>query len=456
MKKIALKPITTAILICLSTIRLYAMDTLVVTKTTDVDPFVYPYNYVDTLCSPEMYGTLQWAFRKANDTPGLVIIVFAIPGQDPYIIYLYQQLPHLTKTLIIDGTTQAGWEPGKPAIIVNGQGIINAGITISQANNSIIKGIQFDYFTDCGIYAYGCAGFTFTGNVITRINNSSPINAVSGVRFGSCTGLTVKGNFIGTDYELATDKGIKDHGLYYDWGTNQSITGGTSSGEGNTIAYCGSNGFGILDGTGHLISGNRIFNNYRAILMRPGVNNDKQPPVITSFAGNTITGTSQPGDIIEVFGSTGDQNANEYLASITVDGVGNWNANISYVSWDYLIATATDVQNNTSELSYAFENTVIPPTPQINKGYNLNGPITNPVTGEQYIPPMYVYDRFGDSTLLENITITHYSEIAGIFRLNFVEGDDNPALTTGFNDQSSPTQTEFTTLGAERRAVLIR
>ena len=49
-----------------------------VTKTTDPDPFVYPYDYEDSLCAPEMYGTLQWAIRKANDTQDSVKIVFNI------------------------------------------------------------------------------------------------------------------------------------------------------------------------------------------------------------------------------------------------------------------------------------------------------------------------------------------------------------------------------------------
>ncbi|MBI4645642.1 MAG: hypothetical protein HY738_03350 [Bacteroidia bacterium] len=522
---------------------LYAMSQTVytVTKMTDVDPFLYPYNFVDSLCDPEMYGTLQWAFRKANDTPGPVIIVFDISGAAPYYIVLSQQLPMLEKDIAIDGSTQTGWQPGQPVIIVDGQGFISMGFFLYNCNNSIIKGIRFDDFMDAGIIATVCTNLGIYDNVVTRIDNGSPINAVTAMRFSYSSGLTVKGNYIGTDYYLTTGIGIKDHGLYYDWGTQQTITGGTSSGEGNTIAYCGSNGFGILDGTGHLISGNRIFNNYRAILMRPGVNNDKQPPVITGFAGNTVTGTTQPGDIIEIFGSTGAENANEYLISVTADVAGNWTVNIT-TGYGFVVATATDAQNNTSVLSYAQPITVLPvtklssefcgvtnvvfdqlisaepiagatgyqfhveniemqfnetlttsntsfrlidlnklvafntsynirvkvlfgtlwsdygeictvttsgPIPgQYEPGYTLNGQITDNLTGDTYIPPMYVYDRFGDSTLLENVRIIQHTVQAGLFNLHFVDEDQSSGI--GFDP------TALDGFGNARRNVIIQ
>ncbi|MBU0766117.1 MAG: PKD domain-containing protein, partial [Bacteroidetes bacterium] len=66
-----------------------------------------------------------------------------------------------------------------------------------------------------------------------------------------------------------------------------------------------------------------------------------------------VSGTSQPGDIIEIFGSTGAENANEYLQTVTADGSGNWTAQLMYTSFQNIVATATDTQGNTSSISLA-------------------------------------------------------------------------------------------------------
>ncbi len=63
-----------------------AQPVFTVTKTTDPDPFIYTYNNDDSLCDPEMLGTLQWAIRKSNNTGGAAIINFNIPGPEPYKI----------------------------------------------------------------------------------------------------------------------------------------------------------------------------------------------------------------------------------------------------------------------------------------------------------------------------------------------------------------------------------
>jgi len=68
--------ILSALLIC--SLNLFSQDTVVVTKTTDPDPFLYPYDNNDSLCSPEMKGTLQWAFRKALDFGNDIVYIILI------------------------------------------------------------------------------------------------------------------------------------------------------------------------------------------------------------------------------------------------------------------------------------------------------------------------------------------------------------------------------------------
>ncbi|MDD3859718.1 MAG: hypothetical protein PHW83_05925, partial [Bacteroidales bacterium] len=65
-----------------------------------------------------------------------------------------------------------------------------------------------------------------------------------------------------------------------------------------------------------------------------------------------LRGVAEIGDIIEAFGGTGGENANEYLGTVQANENGNWSLTAT-TSYDYLIVTATDQNNNTSEFSDA-------------------------------------------------------------------------------------------------------
>ena len=114
--------------ILMFTVSINAQTIFYVIKTGDPDPFLHPYNYVDSLCDTTMYGTLQWAERKVNDTPGPCEIHFAIAGAGQHTIYLLYELPVLINATKIDGTTQPGYQYGSPTIIIDGQNLINTGI----------------------------------------------------------------------------------------------------------------------------------------------------------------------------------------------------------------------------------------------------------------------------------------------------------------------------------------
>ena len=83
-------------------ININAQTIFTVTKPGDYDPFIYQYNYIDSLCDTTMYGTLQWAERKSLDTSGPCEIRFAIPGAGPHIIYLNGFLPGINKKVYIN------------------------------------------------------------------------------------------------------------------------------------------------------------------------------------------------------------------------------------------------------------------------------------------------------------------------------------------------------------------
>ncbi len=101
---------------------------------------------------------------------------------------------------------------------------------------------------------------TVTGNVIAG-------NGAFGLSVGSSGGL-VQGNFIGTDAAATIDLGNAENGIF---GDQYAVIGGTGPGEGNVIAHNGFRrpanqplrGGGVLaQGIGIDIRGNRIFDNW--------------------------------------------------------------------------------------------------------------------------------------------------------------------------------------------------
>ena len=191
------------------------------------------------------------------------------------------------------------------------------GIRLDNITNSSIQNNTVEY-NNTGFYLYNISGNNFTGNNIS--NNSN-----QGIFLQSCL---------------------------------NNIIGGTSAQQPNTINNNGISGISLNASNGIKISGNNIYNNPIAII-NISSNNNKIAPVITSFDEATVTGTSEANDIIEIFGSTGNENANEYLTSVTADANGNWNANV-VTTYQYVVGTATGVNNNTSPLSTAIEKQLSP------------------------------------------------------------------------------------------------
>jgi hypothetical protein len=339
-----------------------------VTKTTDPDPFEYPYNYVDSLCDTTMYGTLQWAIRKANDTPDSVLIQFNIPGNGHDSIHLNYSLPNIVKQVTIDGTTQQGYELNNPAIIIDGRNKMY-GLVIT-ANNCIIKGLYLFMFQYNGILCINADNIHIENNVINRINHllqpmAPPINEGAVSLYGAQY-CNVRNNIIGTD---------KDNNPYYFSGLNSSCKNGVNiislarvdrtklsnnnTVKANRIANGENAGIYIQQNcVSNKLTKNLIYNCGYAIKLLSGANNNILPPVITSYQNDTLSGTSAPNDIIEVFGSTGAEQANEYLGSTNTDGNGNWQL-YAQTTYQYAVATARDGNDNTSGLTAAFQKQVI-------------------------------------------------------------------------------------------------
>ncbi|MGQ0829853.1 MAG: PKD domain-containing protein [Bacteroidota bacterium] len=326
----------------------YGQTTFVVTSTTD------PVNPV-----PAVEGELRWAIQQANaNLTGIPsIITFKIPGTGPFTINLKSTLPVITKPVYIYGTTQPGYDfnnPGNPIIIIDGTITSTTqliqGLSFNDAPGSKLTGIYIKSFNN-GLTVTLSNSCEFTNNVINRINQ----RCVSMIRSSFCT---FKGNYINTDKDLTHFAITGDEGIIFTQ-SNDNIIGGTNCGEGNTIAFVRSEGIDNhpIPGQRNLFSGNVIFGcTLNEIFIRGSGNGGKTFPTITT-TGCITSGTSQPNDVIQVFGSTGPadarRNARVYMGTVTANSTGNWSIALSDIKYPFVTATATNSLNNTSELCFA-------------------------------------------------------------------------------------------------------
>ncbi len=331
----------------------YSQRYLTVTKTTDPDPFEHPFNAVDSLCDPDMYGTLQWAIRKANSSfDSSLVVNFNIPGSGMKEIALNYELPMIvnnTVPIFIDGTSQQGYSYGGPTIEINGQSLIGTCFQTYKTNISI-KGFSIKNFLYHGIVVNTPSGTSeINQNVINNIENGENNTAAIGIRviFTNTLGVfNIIGNHIGTGISTTN---IEDYGILIDYCDGINI-GGTLDNQSNTITNCGIRGI-YLSGSNHVrMSANLIYNNPIAIWSL-GSNDNKQAPAITLFQNDTLYGTSAPNDIIEVFGSNGDQQVNEFIGSAITDDNGNWFLPIQ-TTYNFVAVNATDTEGNSSIFAY--------------------------------------------------------------------------------------------------------
>ena len=113
----------------------------------------------------ENHCSLREAINAANGNPGKDTIVFGIPGETPFTIQPQSPLPNIDDSVIIDGTSQPGFE-GQPIIELDGTyaGEWVTGLVIG-ANESTVKGLVINQFSDNGIMVFG-SGNTIRENYI--------------------------------------------------------------------------------------------------------------------------------------------------------------------------------------------------------------------------------------------------------------------------------------------------
>ncbi|MCO6412446.1 MAG: DUF4347 domain-containing protein, partial [Thiogranum sp.] len=197
----------------------------------------------------------------------------------------------VTDTLVLDGTTQAGFVD-TPIIELNGTiaGAAASGLHI-ESDNSTVRGLVINRFGEEGIQILMGNGNTIEGNYIgTDVSGTVDLgniaqgisivlstdnviggstaaqrNVISGndqagiiVWDVTTTGTVIQGNYIGVDASGTRALGNTD-GIVVDFDSSNTIIGGdAAAGEGNLISGNSRNGIEIYDAGNNTVAGNRI------------------------------------------------------------------------------------------------------------------------------------------------------------------------------------------------------
>ncbi|MDD2636764.1 MAG: S8 family serine peptidase, partial [Bacteroidales bacterium] len=280
---------------------------------------------------------------------------FNIPGSGPHEIALNYYLPQIKSSTTIDATTQVGYTEGNPAITLSGQNKFASGFDVNNAT-TLINGIHIKNFNNNGVLLYNASNSRVENCVFTSITNTIDTKtAAVGIRIVGSNNVELYGNDIQVKLN-STSSLSPTYGVFVDK-SFYCIIGGTEEGKSNLIANCGYVGVAVRGCNYNKISGNIFDNNEKAIEMVYSANAGIQPPEITDYQNGILSGTALPNSTIEVFGSTGEENANEYLESTIADGGGGWSVEVS-TGYEYFVGTQRDGENNSSGLSSVFINTI--------------------------------------------------------------------------------------------------
>ena len=221
----------------------------------DAGLFCPPYEVINTNDSGT--GSLRWAITNANASTGETIS-FNIPGGGPWIITIEaSSLPTMTSPVVLDATTQPGWDMDTDRLIeidgatnsINGFGLQYFG----GGPGVEIYGFKVTGFSDEGIYSFGggaIIGANGKGNVING-------NGGNGITVLSTDNMIIRGNRIGTNYD-GTSSVPNGTGIAMAANSSNAIIGGPNPGDGNLISGNSNDGISTNNSGPHTIQGNII------------------------------------------------------------------------------------------------------------------------------------------------------------------------------------------------------
>ncbi len=166
-------------------------------------------------------GSLRQAILDANANPGADAIGFAIVGSGVQTIAPTSALPKITDGVTFDGYTQPGSSPNTNAPDQGTNAVLLIEIDGTNTGTGSEAAVLF--------FAPGSGGSAVRGLVINR-------GQWAGIRVSGVAGMTIDGNFIGTDPTGTVPHGNTDFGIQVNNGPSSITIGGTTPAARNLIS----------------------------------------------------------------------------------------------------------------------------------------------------------------------------------------------------------------------------
>ena len=285
-------------------------------------------------------GTLREAMQEV--APGDIITfdgsVFSI--SNPQTIYLRSTLPAMEQGYVTIDAEAAG-------VILDGSQFPegwDSALAI-QSDSNIVRGLTLLNFSGAALQISGGQNNLIESNVIGKSDYGI------GVWGANASGNIITANQLGVMADGVTPLGNKTAGIVVMEEAHDNLIG-----PGNQIAFNGHSGVDIyLPGTvGNTIFKNNIHDNRGAgIALMSGGNNDILPPVLTGLDNEMgkISGMACPNCEVLIYSDAGDEGAVfEGQTSADENGAFAFEKGSPF-SGQFLTATATDPQGNTSGFS---------------------------------------------------------------------------------------------------------
>lgn len=167
----------------------------------------------------------------------------------------------------------------------------------------------------------------------------------------------IQGNIIGTDISQTLVRANANNAISIFANADSNLIGGSVAGAGNIIANSNNGIFANSPSMGNTFSQNSIYCNSIAGIDLGGANNGMGFPVIVTPDLSGVSGTANPGDVVELFehntaGCFGAPcQGKSFLGSAITAPTGIWSIAGPFPIGMNVTATATDAQGNTSEFS---------------------------------------------------------------------------------------------------------
>lgn len=210
---------------------------------------------------------------------------------------------------------------------------------------------------DSGVIIINSTGGTIGGSGSGEGNILSGSLSEYGIFAISSSGLTIEGNFIGTDRTGTLNLGNFDGGIRFDFNAGASTIGGPAAGQSNIIAFNNGYGVGVLNSGSNqvLISRNMFYCNTGKGIDLAGVGNSNlASPVITAASTAGVSGTAGNNQTIELYYDstcTATCQGKDFIASVTTSGPGNWSYAGPITNSPIAAIAISNLNDNTSEFT---------------------------------------------------------------------------------------------------------